>query len=395
MKIYGELLVDNGSGGPRKPPDTGKLLQMVAQRKTAAPQTQPPQTQPQNPPTSTITDAQRQAHAVPEPALADVMAGRTELAKGASGEAVRTMQEELRLAGYKVQANGQFTGQTEAELKRFQTDHGLPPSGHFDKATAEKLSLASTKFPAYDKLFADGKLNTTIAVGFDDKNAHKDEIDKIDAGLTGRGYTKLEPGKATPEQFRAAGIDPDKVNKDSTYYAKTFQYNGKPVQSVVELITPGPNAKANYAKAMANSEVVMYTGHARYGSGPDFDSINSPAGNFRIGQPYGGHVALNKGPTDLQQTKMTRDYQLMLFDGCTSTNYLGPLRSKPGKDASNLDLVLSTTELSWGTSAKDVLTTLDGLTGAKSINEIKAKLEADNLTPGKPSVWKIDGFINN
>ena len=33
----------------------------------------------------------------------------------------------------------------------------------------EQLSIASTKFPEYGKLFADGKLNTTIAVGFDEE----------------------------------------------------------------------------------------------------------------------------------------------------------------------------------------------------------------------------------
>jgi hypothetical protein len=32
----------------------------------------------------------------------------------------------------------------------------------------EQLSIASTKFPEYDKLFADGKLNTPIAVGYDE-----------------------------------------------------------------------------------------------------------------------------------------------------------------------------------------------------------------------------------
>ncbi len=65
--------------------------------------------------------------------------------------------------------------------------------------------------------------------------------------------------------------------------------------------------------------MVIYTGHGRYGSGPDFDPINSAKGNFVIGKPYeAGHVALNKGQTDLQKTAMTTDYQLMLFDGCTT-----------------------------------------------------------------------------
>ena len=48
------------------------------------------------------------------------------------------------------------------------------------------------------------------------------------------------------------------------------------------------------------------------------DPITSPRGTV-IGKPYeDGHVALNKGPTDLQKTAMTKDYQLMLFNRCTS-----------------------------------------------------------------------------
>jgi hypothetical protein len=68
------------------------------------------------------------------------------------------------------------------------------------------------------------------------------------------------------------------------------------VQSIVKLITPDtPNAKEKFARDMESSEMVMYAGHGRYGSGPDFDDINSTAGNFRIGDPYEeGHVKLGE-----------------------------------------------------------------------------------------------------
>jgi hypothetical protein len=148
---------------------------------------------------------------------------------------------------------------------------------------------------------------------------------------------------------------------------------------------------------MGESEMVVYSGHGRYGSGPDFDPITSPKGNFVIGKPYeAGHVALNKGPTDLQKTAMTKDYQLMLFDGCTTNYYVDDLRRAPGKDSSNLDLVVSTGSLPWSTGSTDVLRMLDGVTSGQSINQIKSDLEVINREPGsKAQLWKVDGFNDN
>ena len=109
---------------------------------------------------------------------------------------------------------------------------------------------------------------------------------------------------------------------------------------MVKLITADtPQAKDKFAKAMSESEMLIYAGHGRYGSGPDFDDIKSPRGNFVIGEPYeAGHVTLNKGKTDLQKTAMTKDYQLMMFDGCTTNYYVDDLRRAPGKDSKNLEI---------------------------------------------------------
>ena len=177
------------------------------------------------------------------------------------------------------------------------------------------------------------------------------------------------------ERFKAAGIDPAAAKADGVqYFTKTFQYNGKDVTSVVKLITADtPQAKDQFAKAMGGSEMVIYTGHGRYGSGPDFDPINSPKGNFVIGKPYeNGHVTLNKGPTDLQKTAMTKDYQLMMFDGCTTNHYVDDLRAVPGKDSKNLDLVTDRPDPCPETGMLNALRMLDGVTEGQSVNEIKA-----------------------
>jgi peptidoglycan hydrolase-like protein with peptidoglycan-binding domain len=351
--------------------------------------------------------AQQTARAFVDPALRDVASGKTELAKNAKGPAVGKMQEALQTAGYKLPrfgADGKFGDETVKALKKFQTDHCLKDTGRLDKQTMEQLSIASTKFPEYGKLFADGKLNTTIAVGFDEGNSHKDQTKEVIGGLSKRGYTELDPNtaatdKAMGERFKAAGIDPAAAKADGVqYFTKTFKHDGKDVTSVVKLITPDtPQAKDKFAKAMGESEMVIYSGHGRYGSGPDFDPINSAKGNYVIGKPYeAGHVALNRGPTDLQKTAMTKDYQLMLFDGCTTNYYLDDLRRVPGKDSKNLDLVVSTGTLSWSTGTTDVFTMLDGVTSGQSINQIKSDLEDANREPGsKKQLWKTDGFNDN
>jgi peptidoglycan hydrolase-like protein with peptidoglycan-binding domain len=366
----------------------------------------PAQTPPQTFTCATPT-AQQKARAFVDPALREVASGKTELAKNAKGPATQKMQEALQTAGYKLPKfgpDGKFGDETVKALKKFQTDHCLKDTGRLDKQTMEQLSIASTKFPEYGKLFADGKLNTTIGVGFDEGDSHKDQTKEVIAGLSKRGYTELDPNtaatdKAMGERFKAAGIDPATAKADGLqYFTNTFQYGGKDVTSVVKLITPDtPQAKDKFAKAMGESEMVIYSGHGRYGSGPDFDPINSAKGNFVIGKPYeAGHVALNKGQTDLQKTTMTKDYQIMLFDGCTTNYYVDDLRRAPGKDSKNLDLVVSTGSLSWSTGTTDVMKMLDGVTAGESINQIKSDLEDINREPGsKKQLWKVDGFNDN
>jgi peptidoglycan hydrolase-like protein with peptidoglycan-binding domain len=380
---------------------------IILARRPPIPAHNPPQTL-----TCASPTAQQKARAFVDPALRDVASGKTELAKNAKGPAVQKMQEALQTAGYKLPrfgADGKFGDETVKALKKFQTDHCLKDTGRLDKQTMEQLSIASTKFPEYGKLFADGKLNTTIAVGYDEKPKDgsdgwdKNEVKDVISGLTKRGYTQLDPDKAATDKsmaarFKAAGIDPADAKTDQLQvFTKTFKHNGKDVTSVVKLITADtPQAKDKFAKAMGESEMVIYAGHGRYGSGPDFDDIKSPKGNFVIGKPYeAGHVTLNKGQTDLQKTAMTKDYQLMMFSGCTTNRYLDDLRAVPGKDSKNLDLLASNEVLYWPQMDSNAFQLLDGVEKGASINEIKAGLEDINKQPGKTQMWKADGFNDN
>src|SRR5215218_2644097 len=190
------------NGGSQQAQDASKSHPIILARRPPPPAHTPPQT-------CASPTAQQKAQAFVDPALRDVASGKKELAKNAKGTDVGKMQEALQTAGYKLPkygADGKFGDETVKALKKFQTDHCLKDSGRLDKQTMEQLSIASTKFPQYDKLFADGKLNTTIAVGYDEKGTdgsdgwHKTTSKEVISGLTQRGYTQLDPDKAATDK---------------------------------------------------------------------------------------------------------------------------------------------------------------------------------------------------
>ncbi len=343
--------------------------------------------------------------APPADQLDDVRSGKVVLANGAKGEGVRRAQELLMTAGYKLPkygADADFGGETQTALKKFQKDQGMdPPSGKLDAETVKKLDTAAAKnakFPEYDKMFADGVLNTTIAVGYDEKKNHVPEIKKIVEGLGKQGYKPVDMKSASDADIKKMGLDPAKVDRDATYFVKKFEYKGKEVVAATKLITPDtPNAKEKFAKAMNEDEVVMYTGHGRVGSGPDFDDKHDAKGNYVIGKPTEqNYVTL--GDNDLKKAKMTNEYQLLFFDGCNTKHYLDDLRSIPkNKDSKNMDIVGANTTLDWDTSSTDVLAMNEGLTSGRSINDIQSNLEAANRKGPKDKTKRFlaDGFSDN
>ncbi len=338
--------------------------------------------------------------------LRQVAAGQGELAAGAKGPAVKRVQEALVRAGFQLPrfgADGDFGSETTTALRRFQQQHELPATGRLDAKTLAALDGArpgaarDVRFPRYDELFKDGVMRTTIAVGYDEDGAHLAPLREVVDGLAQRGYRQVDVRGLSDEQLRAAGLDPARTDRDGAYFVKTFQHEGKDVKAVVRLITPDtPNAKGRFAEAMRDDEVVIYSGHGRYGSGPDFDHKTSAAGNYVIGAPTSSAVAL--GANDVQVPgAMGNQYQLVFFDGCNTYRYLDELRALPrNKGTGNLDVMATNTELPWSTSGADVLTMMDGLTGGKSVNHIQQALDRVNgHVAGQPSKFRPDGFQDN
>jgi hypothetical protein len=255
--------------------------------------------------------------------------------------------------------------------------------------------------PEYSKMFANGVLNVTMAVGYDEGKGHKvedNEIAQIVTGLAARGYRLLDLIDMPPEQRKRKGIHRKAIDTSDQWFEGSFKHGKKDIQVALELITRNTvKAKQKFARAISSHELVMYTGHGRYGSGPDFDHIDSKRGNFVIGAPYKKHV-VQLGDNDLQKTKMTSSYQLLFFDGCSTKYYIDDLRSIPkGKTTKNLDIIGTSTELDWVTSAEDLLSLLDSVTKVKSFKEIIADLQRINVQGAndKTTYFFVDGFEDN
>ena len=238
------------------------------------------------------------------------------------------------------------------------------------------------RYPEYDKMFRHGRLETTIAIGYDEGDFHLAQSVYTLKGLHARGFVpvQLEGGRplsaATDRELQEFGLNPARVDRNASYFVKPFKTKeGKQVQAVVRLVDSSqPQPKKSFADAMENDSFIMYAGHARYGTGPDFDDVDSPDGNYVIGKPYVNKGAI--GPNDLEKAQMTADYQLMLFAACKSKHYTDELRNIPkNKNTSNLDFLTSNDKLSWILSSYHLLTALDGVMAQKSIEEIQADLE--------------------
>ncbi|MGI8558673.1 MAG: peptidoglycan-binding protein [Solirubrobacteraceae bacterium] len=74
---------------------------------------------------------------------ASTLAGHR-LRLGSHGALVRTLQDLLTKAGFKVRLSGRFDRPTYRQLRRFQKAHGLPASGRSDRATAAQLGAAAS-----------------------------------------------------------------------------------------------------------------------------------------------------------------------------------------------------------------------------------------------------------
>jgi len=286
---------------------------------------------------------------------------------------VQAVQQALFDMAYplpRYRVDGKLGSETGEATRRFREDSKLPTGTAVDSPTMVELDkkapaagATAKKSVDYDKLLADGKLTFTVALGYDEGGFHTIATKEMLDFFKDQGFT----GKVGPDGL---GL----FSKQATFLVSdpdTGGFKGKIVKVQIRFITPDTkNAKAEFAKGLSSDDISLYNGHARYGTGPDFDDKKSAAENFTIGvgsalhksgklkKPpgkdahwYQGHnkmkKVLDKRKNDLAMMEKEgkldpNKYQVWFFNACATLHYMDELRSPAlagSKDRKNLDII--------------------------------------------------------
>lgn len=196
----------------------------------------------------------------------------------------------------------------------------------------------------YNRLIDDGKIHITLALGHESFDR---KFEGVQAFLIQEGFTITK--NSANQTYVAKASRMQKVQGDN---------NAAPVRVdfIVEIFSEySTTPEARFAQSLSTGEVVIYAGHARYGTGPDFDEKESQSENFVIGKGYDSKMnqRLKGEKNDLEKMSQAdkfdmQSYQLWAFAACSSQNYQDELRDgKVGdskgnsKSAENLRLVMS------------------------------------------------------
>jgi hypothetical protein len=220
------------------------------------------------------------------------------------------------------------------------------------------------------------------------------------------------------------GLTPDRYDPHAMYFARTFNdpKTGNQVLNVVRLITPNEGAdaaRASFQQALQQDEVVMYFGHARYGTGPDFDAPGSGRGNFVINPmgnqlqghdppPTGLRASIRGHEGDLASLSSRPPYQVLVFNACSTEEYLGALRDPSmfrGRTMTNTDIIATTTATDTSGYANHALRFLQGFTGRETNNSMlkaqndleldtRRRLQMENV-PDAAYTYTESGFLGN
>ena len=198
-----------------------------------------------------------------------------------SKDEIKAVQRELtRLGLYKMTVDGDLGRGSKAGLvEAFGSDSWRTMSA---ADAVSRLSKATPPPDAggvrYGEMFKDHVLDITLGIGYDETGAHLAQLAAIKQALNARGYAIDAADGAL-----LLGTAGRKGGGGGQLYVKRNALRFKPpagdaydVHAVVRLVSSadgskGEEAAAGFKDGMQNSDVSMYGGHGRYGSGPDFD----------------------------------------------------------------------------------------------------------------------------
>ncbi len=348
--------------------------------------------------------------------LQKVLEGKYVLSSAHNGSAVKAVQKALLDMGYPLPEHlddGKFGDETRAAIQRFRLDQAaLTPGNDLDSATMAALDkvapaagTTAQKSIDYGKLLADNKLTVTFAVGYDEDNNLKDDIDD------GWHHGAIEAIKQFLADESFSGGE-DRSGLGTYSREKEFAVPGskdtRTIDVQVRLVTPNTqNAKSEFRKGLSQDDITVYSGHARYGTGPDFDSNKSVKENFAIGVGAALHKSgklkdppgenwdwyqgyhktkkeMEKKENDLEQMQARGEldpdkYRVWFFNACSTIHYLDELRSDEitGLDRSNLDIIGTRSAIYLGAETRAAISFLKSVLAMHSMDELMAGMQGE------------------
>ncbi len=259
----------------------------------------------------------------------------------------------------------------------------------------DKWKTGGKKGIDYGRLLKDKKLEIGVGIGEEYYRFGYQDLKKY---LIGQKFNRVVTAK-----------------KETYTLTKNFKVQGDntaapvPIQVIIDLIhEKSTDPKKTFEEFITKKEIMLYSGHARYGTGPDFDPKKSVAQNFVIGVNSALHRAgkLTKGydagmrkilkgkANDLERLSKAGKfdpnlYQVWFFDTCKAINYLDEIRGglvtdKAGNKKPKTDLrVFGTKQLVY----PDPMPIIKGLMEMKTMEEIiqimQARQEAEVKSRGE------------
>ena len=199
-------------------------------------------------------------------------------------EIIKVQVELQRLGLYRLTADGDLGDKTDIGLVEAFGDN----TWRTMTAATALSRLKAAKPPTgpkgehalrYGEMFADGLLDITLGVGFE-PGASEVVLDELAKALAKRSFVVdnalgarlyKEAGRALPARpFGAFWVRPDALT-----YAPPAGAARK-IHAVLRLVASrdgkqGAEAASAFQDGMVESDVALYGGHGRHGSGPDFD----------------------------------------------------------------------------------------------------------------------------
>ena len=403
-----------------------------------------------------------------------------DLHRGEKGDDVELLQMKLNwhlgfMRRTLLDVDGDFGGKTErAVIAVKRARHVSPANGAVDAATWTMLEQQPSsssdaaqhgRGPEYDRMLDDGLLDVTLAIGFDEDRVLVHEATEIRRGLTEvRSFTEDE---AAAEQLRVDAGRPHAPGGRNYVKRDYGSSHGSPVHAAIRLVEPtdesqgtgqsGATSRDAALAGMNESDLFAYGGHARYGTGPDFDRnyhfvvhwdsfpsaprgksgdeeipsmdefvaatrvttsrrfeeleaagavefVPHPGGNITINVDPQSHVhelgayfmrRANAGQTaDALDTGITESrYRLWMFNGCSTRDYVRSVRRNPLLGTRDLDMVVTDPATYLTSYAEGILSFLDGVMSTESASALDPRME--DATPFESNTHSGSGFEDN